>query len=438
MRRTRRVFQLAACLVFSGMVLLSPDLPAESTAQAREQYRAKLAALDREQFDARLALALWCVDQGLLDEARQQLDVAAFIDPKSDKLLPAWSKLAEKMPRRKVTITLVYEDGSVMKGTCAPKPFILQRDSGVMLVPVTELQALELVAANRDGRVVKLQTPRGVFEGKLVADPIDIKTVLGEFKIPIEKIRRFSIGDAGEPIKDETPEKKPGDVTLNWDTHLADLKAHGLDVMLVFDATGSMGGIILEVKSRIREMARLMSSLVPNARIGLVAYRDKKKFDLDDYEFTVKHLPLTAADETGLARLQQFLKATEAYGGGDVPEAVYDGVQTAVTKAGWNAGAKKVIIVFGDAPPRPERLEHGRLLTLCRSWKSRGGILCCIDTTGGSKLLPDFKTMAELGGGESCFLNDQRAIIKQILIYVFGSKWKNEVDKAYSQLRGPR
>jgi len=183
----------------------------------------------------------------------------------------------------------------------------------------------------------------------------------------------------------------------------------------------------------------VVAYLVPNAQLGLVTYRDKKKYDLDDYEYTVKFVPLMKGNKEGLDKLQRFLRETEAYGGGDIPEAVFEGVGAAINKAGWNKSSKKIIIVFGDAPPRPESNGLAKIYDLCKSWHERTeGVVSCIDTTGGSKLLDEFRQMAADGGGESIFLNDERAIIKQLVVFIFGTKWEKEIDKVYSSvLKGP-
>jgi len=224
-----------------------------------------------------------------------------------------------------------------------------------------------------------------------------------------------------------------------WRGHIRGLQKTGLDIMFVFDSTGSMGGIILEVKTRIRQLMKVVRYLVPNTRLGLVTYRDKKKYDLDDYEYTVKMTALKKADKEGLEKLQRFLRETEAYGGGDIPEALYEGLEAAINKAGWAKGTKKIIIIFGDAPPRPEDNGLAKIYDLAKNWHDRtDGVISCIDTTGGSKLLEEFKQMAADGGGESCFLNDERAIIKQLVVFIFGSKWEKEIDKVYnSVLKGP-
>jgi hypothetical protein len=193
-----------------------------------------------------------------------------------------------------------------------------------------------------------------------------------------------------------------------------------------------MGGIILEMKTRIRDLMKVVTYLVPNARVGLVTYRDQKKFDPDDYEYTVRFMPLVKGDRDGLDKLERFLSKTEAHGGGDIPEAVLQGVQTAIDRAEWDKVAKKVIIIVGDAPPHAEDKGLATLYALCKDWHEKtGGIVSCIDTTGGSKLLQEFKQMAAQGGGEATFVNDERAITKQLAVYIFGSQWEKEIDKIW-------
>ena len=220
-----------------------------------------------------------------------------------------------------------------------------------------------------------------------------------------------------------------------WGSYIGRLQKKGLDIVFVFDSTGSMGGIILEVKTRIRQLMKVVKYLVPNARLGLVTYRDRPKYDLDDFEYTVKFIKLTKGTTEGMQKLSKFLRETEAYGGGDIPEAVLDGVGTAIRKSGWNPKAKRIIIVFGDAPPRPEANGLTKINNACANWhKKTGGVISCIDTTGGSKLLAEFESMAENGGGESSFLNDERAIIKQLVVLIFGKKWKKEIDGVYDSV----
>jgi len=49
----------------------------------------------------------------------------------------------------------------------------------------------------------------------------------------------------------------------------------GVDVAIVVDATGSMQSIIDDLKRRMDDLAATLQRLVPTARVGAVAYRDR-------------------------------------------------------------------------------------------------------------------------------------------------------------------
>ncbi|KPL02487.1 MAG: hypothetical protein AMK75_02725 [Planctomycetes bacterium SM23_65] len=234
-------------------------------------------------------------------------------------------------------------------------------------------------------------------------------------------------------------ESSPPPVGPAFARYLDGLQRSGLDVVVVFDSTGSMGDVILQLKRRVREFVKVVSQMVPNARVGFVAYRDRRKYDLDDYEYTVKYVPLTKLDREGVRRLERFLRDCEAYGGGDIPEAVQDGVSAAVSRSRWREGTKKVIIVVGDAPPRPENDGLTRTYELCRQWHEQsGGMVSAIDTTGGSRILDEFKKMAAAGGGESSALSSEKDIIQELVVCAFGSKWRREVTRFYLRRVAPR
>lgn len=220
-----------------------------------------------------------------------------------------------------------------------------------------------------------------------------------------------------------------------WGGYIRKLRKTGLDVVFVFDSTGSMGEIILETKTRIRQLMKVVTYLVPDARLGLVTYRDLKKFDLDDYEYTTKGTSLTK----DVKPLERFLRNVQAYGGGDIPEAVKEALDAAM-HANWNQGAKRVIILFGDAPPRPENDGINKVYDMCERWHKRtGGLISVIDTTGQDKLMEEFKQIAVAGGGQATSLANERDIIRQLVVHIFGSKWKDQIDKVYnSVLKGPK
>jgi hypothetical protein len=203
----------------------------------------------------------------------------------------------------------------------------------------------------------------------------------------------------------------------------------------VFDSTGSMGGILLEVKTRMRTLIHAMNYFVPGrARLGLVTYRDLKKYDFDEYDYTVRYEPMVRCDAEGLEKLHAFLRKTEAYGGVDIPEAVYEGIETAVTRMKWRPGSAKVIIVFGDAPPRPENGGVDRIVKYCRRWHDRtGGVITCIDTSGDRDLKQEFKAMAAAGGGQAVSLNAEREIIRKLVVSMFDPEYQKAVGVSFDK-----
>ncbi len=57
--------------------------------------------------------------------------------------------------------------------------------------------------------------------------------------------------------------------------YVGGLRKVGLDVALVIDSTGSMQNVIDDMKDRLSTLVGTMQRLVPTARIGAVAYRDR-------------------------------------------------------------------------------------------------------------------------------------------------------------------
>jgi hypothetical protein len=121
----------------------------------------------------------------------------------------------------------------------------------------------------------------------------------------------------------------------------------GLDLVIVFDSTSSMGAEIDAMKLRFFELGYLLMRALPETRVGLVTYKDVG--DVPPVAFS----PLT----NDLQQLYSFLAMVQPQGGGDdIPEAVGLGIWQAVEGFSFRAEAVKVILVFGDAPPHAVHL----------------------------------------------------------------------------------
>ena len=148
------------------------------------------------------------------------------------------------------------------------------------------------------------------------------------------------------------------------------LRETGLDVVFVVDSTGSMDWVIDEVQARIVDIVDVIRTLVPVSRFGVVVYRD-----VGSPSYVTQHQVLTFS----LNKISRFLNHVSAEGGGDMQEAVYEGMRVATGKSGWRLGAKRVIVLIGDAPPHQDTFN--RLLAVNREFASGHGQISTLDVS---------------------------------------------------------
>src|SRR5262245_46340077 len=99
-----------------------------------------------------------------------------------------------------------------------------------------------------------------------------------------------------------------------------DALLRNVDVCYVIDSTGSMQPFIAAAQQQLIDtMQRLSKNSFISLRIGLVEYRDHPP---QDQSFVTRVNQLTGE----LDKMRKVINRLRADGGGDVPEAVYDGV----------------------------------------------------------------------------------------------------------------
>ena len=225
------------------------------------------------------------------------------------------------------------------------------------------------------------------------------------------------------------------------------LRKVGLDVALVIDATDSMQFVIDSVRDRLTKLVTLLRKLVPTSRIGIVAYRDKGE------EYVTKWVDLSFSTP----KLKGFLANLQAGGGGDWPEAVYEGMDAAMNDLSWRKRSRRVTILVSGSPPHPESMSS--VLSLAQGFQSRGGVVSVMDLA--DKMHEDFEyalwertgkimkvafqptplpsfyrdfrntmaSVAQAGGGDFIPLTEEKALTKNIIIMTFGSRWEVEMAK---------
>eukprot|EP01017_Pseudomicrothorax_dubius_P027585 TRINITY_DN319_c0_g1_i3.p1 TRINITY_DN319_c0_g1~~TRINITY_DN319_c0_g1_i3.p1 ORF type:complete len:529 (+),score=232.00 TRINITY_DN319_c0_g1_i3:143-1729(+) len=126
------------------------------------------------------------------------------------------------------------------------------------------------------------------------------------------------------------------------------LVADKVDVVFCIDATGSMGSYIEASKTAIKTLVKEFSDRSKHPQFGIVAYRDHSENMTTS--FLTKVCDLTTPDNA-----LKFLNELAAWGGGDFPEAVFDGLVDSVDKINWRNNVLenviRILVHICDAPP---------------------------------------------------------------------------------------
>jgi hypothetical protein len=119
-----------------------------------------------------------------------------------------------------------------------------------------------------------------------------------------------------------------------------------VDLAFVVDTTGSMGPFIRAARHRMTAMLWSLTGggTAVSLRLWVVEYRDHPP---QDPTFVARTHP----GLTDLAQAQQVIAGLRlGGGGGDGPEAVYDGLAAACALA-WRPHSRRLAVLVGDSPP---------------------------------------------------------------------------------------
>lgn len=119
-----------------------------------------------------------------------------------------------------------------------------------------------------------------------------------------------------------------------------------VDLCFVVDTTGSMSPFINAAREALLEtISTLSKKSGVDLQIGLVEYRDHPP---EEMTYVTKHHALTSE----MKKMEKVIAGLYANGGGDAPEAVYDGVCEAAVLTDWREHSQRFIMLVGDAPPQ--------------------------------------------------------------------------------------
>ncbi|MBI3767029.1 MAG: VWA domain-containing protein [Deltaproteobacteria bacterium] len=232
---------------------------------------------------------------------------------------------------------------------------------------------------------------------------------------------------------------------------LGGLRKVGIDLVLVIDTTDSMQSVLEDVKREVRAFIGDLQQMVPASRVAVVAYRDKGD------EYVTKWVDFSFHTD----KVQNFVGALRADGGGDYPEAVKAGVQAAVRELSWRKTARRILVIIGGSPPHKEDVPE--LLQVVRTFRDNNGAVGAIDVTDrlhveyeradwaahGAKgefkatATPDFyrevtdsyADIARQGGGELSRLGEKKALLREVIALTFGTRWRVEMARYMDRLQ---
>ena len=205
-------------------------------------------------------------------------------------------------------------------------------------------------------------------------------------------------GLVGEPADVEQPA---------WQTIVVDEPCdytNDVDVVFVFDATGSMGDELRYLQAEMKDVIARAKDATGglNIRTGAVVYRDHG----DEYITRISRLT------SDIKTTQAFIDKQEASGGGDYPEAVPEALMATLNSSGWDSNARaRIAFLILDAPCHQDSatlaLLHDQILNAAAQGIRVVPVVCSGLGESGEFLL---RSMALATNGTSFFLTDDSGI----------------------------
>ena len=109
-----------------------------------------------------------------------------------------------------------------------------------------------------------------------------------------------------------------------------------------------------------------------------------------------------------------------------------DGLRQAIVKTPWREKPKRVVLLFGDAPPHQR---HGALLEAVL--KEFRGSVHTVDVSGfglrGASNGPraSFRRMAQWGRGTATTLQREDDLLRELLVLILGPRFRTEVETLF-------
>lgn len=175
-----------------------------------------------------------------------------------------------------------------------------------------------------------------------------------------------------------------------------------VDIAFAVDATGSMSDEIDFLKVELEDVIRNTFAQHPDLdlHVGSVFYRDSGD------EYLSRHIDF----QTDLLKVLNFIKLQRAGGGGDMPEAVDVGLQTALDSLNWSNSARtRILFLILDAPPHDQARD--KMFELIQKASAKGVRIVPVVCSGANKSTEFImRSIALATNGDYVFLTDDSGI----------------------------
>jgi hypothetical protein len=193
--------------------------------------------------------------------------------------------------------------------------------------------------------------------------------------------------------------------TAEYDPYVEPIQATPVDLVIVYDTTGSMTHVWPELLKRAfgGALQHLMKN-TPSLRIGTIKYRASDPRRTLTYMISPKAL---TRDVESIYKDMRYTGFGGGSGGLDL------GIKYAISAMNWRAGARKVVLVVGDCSPDNDLNVCARMIA--EGWEMDAIIVntLYIQTGHGPEHRPVFRELAEAGVGHA---------------YEYNGTWQHMVD----------
>lgn len=196
------------------------------------------------------------------------------------------------------------------------------------------------------------------------------------------------------------------------------LHKQDLQIAVLIDGTGSMGSVIAQAQGQTNRLMLTLNDLAQSMEMGVVVYRDTgDRPMLEAVQMTDK-----------VSKVRSFLFEVKAQGGGDFPEAVYDGL-SALMQLNWDSVTVKQAVIITDAPAHEENLKS--IETMVKGMRKDGLTIHALMLSGHPQTKACLEMISKAGGGTLKPMSQAGDLAKTVLHYVVDPKMHETFDHLY-------